>query len=116
MEGGNPNDPPQDRLNPSDQQEEGARENKDSAKGVPDERDEAAGSSSFLSDSQLSRLLQEGECEFEIPEAHETDDDEEVDLVIDGDRYRELLALHGEEGMEAALKEILEQRRAALGK
>ena len=69
----------------------------------------------FLSNSDLNLLLQEGECEFEIPESHMPDDDE-IDLVIDGDLYRELLALHGEEGLEAALKNLLEQRRAAFGK
>lgn len=101
MEGGNSNGPPQDHSNRPDQQGEEVRENEDSAQldsaEVPDEHNEAAESSNFLSNSDLNRLLQEGECEFEVPESRVPDGDQ-VDLVIDGDLYRELLALLGTGG------------------
>ena len=36
-----------------------------------------------------------------------------MDLIIDGNLYRELLELHGEEGIDAAIGDIIKERQAA---
>ena len=94
MEGGSSNNSSQDHPNQPDQQGEAVRENESSAQldSAEVKHDEAADGLNFLSDSDRNRLLQEDELEFEVPENHASGD-EEVDLVIDGDLYRELLAL-----------------------
>ena len=89
MEGGSSNNSSQDHPNQPDQQGEAVRENESSAQldSAEVKHDEAADGLNFLSDSDLNRLIQEGELEFEVPENHASGD-EEVDLVIDGDLYR----------------------------
>ena len=36
-----------------------------------------------------------------------------MDLIIDGNLYRELYELHGEEGIDAAIGNIIKERQAA---
>ena len=59
-------------------------------------------------------LLERGGFEFEIPDNWcPSDDEDEMDLIIDGDSYRKLLELHGEGGIEAAIGEIIKERQAS---
>ena len=61
-------------------------------------------------------LLERGGFEFEIPDNcwYPSDDEDEADLIIDGDAYRKLLELHGEGGIEVAIGEIIKERQASL--